>query len=49
MPLSKIQVDFIVKSRQLGGLHNLVGNDANKVKAIALLIALLPPEPPTSP
>jgi len=42
-------VCFIVKSKELGGLHNLVGNDANKIKAIALLIALVPPDPPTSP
>jgi hypothetical protein len=40
---------FIVKSREFGGLLNLVGNDANKIKAIALLIALVPSDPPTSP
>jgi hypothetical protein len=40
-----MQVGFVIKSSQLDGLHSLIGNNSNKIMAIALLIALLQPTP----
>jgi len=40
-----MQFDLVIKASQLAGLLRLIGNDGNKIVAIALLIALLPPTP----
>jgi len=42
--LVKQRVGFVVKSRQLATPYHLVDNDSNKIVAIPVLIALVPPD-----